>query len=250
MKKLTISIILILLGVMVSTAYASAASVLQFSPISVSTNPGKTFTLTVTLDPYGVKNYTSKMEIDFPADILKVNSFTFGDGWLPLSVSGYDLVDNTNGTLIKSAGYPGGVLNPITFGTISFTAKKEGNGKITLTGNSFVLNATSQNILSSSPMQEQVVIKAVQTTIPKTTPKTNQQVITPAPTSNPETVTPTPIFDINAKPVLPVKQSVIPLIISIVAEILFILLVVFIARWIWIFVVERRRRKKERNIKK
>lgn len=225
MKKFTVSIILILLGMMVSTTYASAASVLQFSPTSVDTNPGKTFTLKITLDPHGVKNYTSKMEVHFPADILKMNSFTFGDGWLPLSVSGYDLVDNTKGILIKSAGYPGGVLNPITFGTISFTAKKEGSGTITLAGNSLVLNATNQDVLSNSPMQEQVTIKAVQTTTP---------------TSTPETVNPTSLFDITVKPALPAQQSKLPLIISIVVGILFVL---FIVRWI--FVVAKKRKKQD-----
>lgn len=171
MKKITIAITLGLLGIMISTASASAASSFQFSPTSVDTNPGKTFTLKVTLDPQGVKNYTSKLEIDFPADILKVNSFTFGDGWLPLSMSGYDLIDNTNGIMIKSAGYPGGISSPVTFGTVSFTTKKEGSGTITITGNSLVFNAASQNVLSSTLVRVSVIVKtAVATPTTPTTP--------------------------------------------------------------------------------
>ncbi len=203
MKKITIAIVLVLLGVMVSTTYASAVSVFQFSPANVNTNPGKTFTLKVTLDPQGIKNYTSKMEIDFPANILKVNSFTFGSNWTAVSQTGYDLTDNNNGILIKTAGYPGGISSPVTFGTISFTTKKEGSGVITVIGNSFVLGAAGQNILSSNPMQASVVVKAA--AITPTTPTTST---TPAEEATPiETATPQQTEESVAAPSIPAETA-------------------------------------------
>jgi hypothetical protein len=182
MKKITIAIILGLLGVIISTASASAASSFQFSPASFNTNPGKTFTLTITLDPQGVKNYTAKAEISFPADLLGANSFTFGSNWMAIAQTGYDLTDNGSGILIKTAGYPGGASNPVTFGTISFTTKKEGSGTITITGNSFALDATNQNVLSNISVQSAVVVKkAAVTPITPTTSVAPEVTTTPQP---------------------------------------------------------------------
>ncbi|MBU4204606.1 cohesin domain-containing protein [Patescibacteria group bacterium] len=241
MKKITIAITLVLLGVMISTASASAASVFQFSPTSVNTNPGKTFTLKITLDPQGVKNYTSKMEIDFPANILKVNSFTFGGSWLPLSVSGYDLVDNTNGIMIKSAGYPGGVLNPITFGTISFTTKKEGNGTIIITGNSLVLNAANQNVLSNVPVQTSVVVKAVAVT-PETPTIPTEEVTPEETTLQPEETT--PVAQVTPEDNLPTNVGIAGLLGSRRADFFWVLLALAIIGCI-VYVIYRLKGKKK-----
>lgn len=243
MKKITIAITLVLLGVMVSTTYASAASVFQFSSVSVDTNLGKTFILKVTLDPQGVKNYTSKMEIDFPANILKLNSFTFGGSWVPLSVSGYDLIDNTNGTLIKTAGYPGGVLNPVIFGTISFTAKKEGSGTIKITGNSLVLGATGQNILSSAPVQTPVVIKTAAVT-PATPTTPAEEVIPEQTTPQPEETT--PIVQVTPENNLPANVGIAGLLPtgSRWANVLWVLLVLVIIACV-VYVIYRLKGKKK-----
>ncbi|MDP3004534.1 MAG: hypothetical protein Q8N43_03500, partial [Candidatus Azambacteria bacterium] len=80
-----------------------------------------------------------------------VKSFNFGNSWMALSQTGYDLIDNTNGTLIKTAGYPGGLSSSATFGIVSFYAKKAGSGTIKLGNGSLALDANNQNVLSSSP---------------------------------------------------------------------------------------------------
>ncbi len=157
-KKIYTIASLALFGLMVAANYASAAT-FQFSPANFNVTAGQTFTVTVALNPEGVKNYTSKMVVGFPSDILQVNSFTYANSWMPITSSGYDSVDNTNGVLTKTAGYPGGTANPVTFGTISFTAKKAGSGAVAITSQSLVLSNTGQNLLSAFA-QSQVVVNA------------------------------------------------------------------------------------------
>jgi len=168
MKKTLITILLGAFGAMAIAAPALAATSVSFTPVNVSVRQGQTFTLTIGVNPQGVKNYTAKTELHYPADLLEVKSFTFAPSWMPLAQSGYDLTDNTNGVFIKTAGYPGGISSAATFGTVSFLAKKSGNGTITLnSGNSFALDVNNQNIIAGASVQTAVAISApapVQTT--------------------------------------------------------------------------------------
>ncbi len=170
MKKYLFTILLGTFGAMAIAAPAFAATSISFTPVNVSVRQGQTFTLTIGVNPQGVKNYTAKMELRYPADLLEVKSFTFAPNWMPLAQPGDDLTDNTNGVLIKTAGYPGGVSSAVTFGTVSFLAKKSGNGTVALNSNSFVLDANNQNILAGASVQTAVAISAPATI--QTTPKT------------------------------------------------------------------------------
>lgn len=179
MKKYLLTILLGAFGIMTIAAPVLAATSVSFTPVSVSVRQGQTFTLTIGVNPQGVKNYTAKTELHYPADLLEVKSFTFAPSWMPLTQSGYDLTDNTNGVFIKTAGYPGGVSSAVTFGTVSFLAKKSGNGTITLnSGNSLALDANSQNVIAGASVQTAVAISAPTPT--PTTPKTPATPTTPA----------------------------------------------------------------------
>jgi len=173
MKKTLITILLGAFGAMAIAAPALAATSVSFTPVNVSVRQGQTFTLTIGVNPQGAKNYTAKTEFHYPADLLEVKSFTFAPSWMPLAQSGYDLTDNTNGVFIKTAGFPGGISSAATFGTVSFLAKKSGNGTITLNSNSFALDANNQNVLTGASVQTVVAISA-----PAPTPTTQT---TPAP---------------------------------------------------------------------
>jgi len=179
MKKYLLTILLGAFGAMAIAAPALAATNVSFTPVNVSVRQGQTFTLTIGVNPQGVKNYTAKTELHYPAALLEVKSFTFAPSWMPLAQPGYDLTDNTNGVFIKTAGYPGGISSATTFGTVSFLAKKSGNGTIALNSNSFALDANNQNVIGSVTVQTAVVISAPATT--PTTPKTPTTQTTPAP---------------------------------------------------------------------
>lgn len=160
MNKTILLISSVILGGMFLTGSVWAATTISLSPASVSVTQGESFNLTIGVNPQGIKNYTVKVELEYPADLLEVKSFNFSSGWMALSQSGYDLIDNTNGLLIKTAGYPGGTPISVTFGTVSFSAKKSGNGVIKLSSNSMALDAENQNVLSSPLAQVAVSITA------------------------------------------------------------------------------------------
>ena len=177
MKKTLLIILLGAFGIMVFIVPALATTSVSFTPVNMNVRQGQTFILTIGVNPQGVKNYTIKTELRYPADLLEVKSFTFANGWMPLSQPGYDLIDNANGVFIKTAGYPGGVSSAIIFGTASFLAKKSGNGIITLNNNSLALDAGNQNVLTGASAQTAVTISAPVST--KTIPKTPTTPVVP-----------------------------------------------------------------------
>ncbi|MBU3923248.1 cohesin domain-containing protein [Patescibacteria group bacterium] len=187
MRKLIFTFTLSVLGIAIWSMPVLAATNVLFSSTSVNVKQGQNFTLTTSINPGDVKNYTVKLELNYPADILEVKSFVFASNWMPLSQSGYDLIDNTNGVLIKTAGYPSGISSTTTFGTISFSAKKAGTGTITLGGNSLALDSTNQNVLSG-------------------TPQAFVTIIAPAPATE-EVVAPAPETSAEERPVSPVSSE-------------------------------------------
>jgi len=196
MKK---SIFIIILGILEITILAMsvlAATTLSLSPLSIGVKQGQSFKVVVKVDPQGIKNYTAKIQIQYPAELLEVRAFTLGDGWMILSQPGYDLVDNTKGILIKTAGYPGGVSELITFSTVLFSAKKTGEGIIKIGGDSVVLDGDNHNVLSVPLAQTLVTITApvpLEEALPskETLPVPKEEIIP----------LPRPLFDILIAPV-------------------------------------------------
>lgn len=176
MKKINKSMknkILIFAATIVFVAIAAttlAMTTVSLSPASVSVEEGQTFNLTVSVNSQTVKSYMVKLEIKFPADILEVSSFNFGSNWVQLSQPGYDLTDNTNGVLVKTAGYPGGLISQADFGTIVFRAKKSGAGITQITGSSEALNAENLNVMNGLPVQMDIAVTQKQTISPTPEP--------------------------------------------------------------------------------
>ena len=179
MRKLLFTISLAALGVIVLAMPALAATTVSLSPVNISVTSGKNFNVVIAVNPQGASNYTERIELDYPADLLQVKSFSLGSNWMALSQTGYDLVDNANGTLIKTAGYPGGLSSSATFGTISFYAKKAGSGVIKLGTGSLALDANNQNVLSGTPSV------SVAITAPVSVPAEKPAAETPAETEQP-----------------------------------------------------------------
>ena len=179
MRKLLFTISLAALGVIVLAMPALAATTVSLSPVNISVTSGKNFNVVIAVNPQGASNYTEKIELDYPADLLQVKSFSLGSNWMALSQTGYDLIDNTNGKLIKTAGYPGGLSSSATFGTVSFYAKKAGSGTIKLGTGSLALDANNQNVLSGTPSV------SVAITAPVSVPAEKPAAETPAETEQP-----------------------------------------------------------------
>lgn len=136
---LLISLVGILLAPLVS------ATTFGFYPLKINVKEGQTFRLAVNVNPNGQKNYTVKAKIQFPSDLVSVSSWQFSGQWLALNQPGYDYLSNADGTLIKTAGYTGGFDKALTFGTITFKAKKTGTGVIKFAGDSLALDEANTN---------------------------------------------------------------------------------------------------------
>lgn len=155
---------LILVGLIFATPVFASTSVV-LSPSNVSVKEGQTFNVAVSVDPASVKNYTIKLEIKYPADILEIDSFNIAKGWTPWQQPGYYLIDNANGTMIQSAGYPGGLTTATSFGTVVFKAKKAGNANISVTTNSMALDSTNQNLIAGLPVTIGVTVGQIVPTV-------------------------------------------------------------------------------------
>lgn len=193
MKKNAFFIALAVLGGIVLSFPVMAATTASLSPASVSVVPGQSFNVAVGVDPQSVKNYTVKIELHFPADLLEVKSFVFsGSDWMAWNQAGYDLTDNTNGVLIKTAGYPKGFNSAAAFGTVTFFAKKAGSGTIQTASGSLTLDVNSQNVFSGSA---QVSVTIAEAAAPPTqTPSAEGQITSPPvkTPSKPATTQPAP----------------------------------------------------------
>ena len=121
------------------------AAGLSLTPSVGEYTEGQTYSLSVFADPESTTVYTVKADLKYPSDLLEVKSFTFNSSWMPISQPGYDSIDNLNGTLIKSGGYPGGLSSKVLLGTITFYAKKSGLAVVEITDDSMILDENSQD---------------------------------------------------------------------------------------------------------
>jgi len=208
MNKKLITIIFAI-GILFSAMPAMAATSFSFSPATVNVTEGKVFTVSVASNPNGVANYTTKMVVSFPADLLEVRAFTMGDNWMPLVQPGYNLIDNVNGSLIKTGGYPNpGYSSIVNFGTITFYAKKAGTGTVRVGTGSVSYDATNKNVIGTSPSIVSLVISTVPAVkTPVVTTPTKPVVTTP---TKPVVTTPTePVVEepVVTEPVTPVTEE-------------------------------------------
>ena len=148
-KKITGIFVLILLS---TPASIIADTTYSFSATELSVPGGGNFTLRIVLDPHNTRSYTARMELSYPAGIISVDSFDFAQGWIPVLQPEYDVIDNSTGVLVKTAGYVRGTDMPVVFGTIDFSVKKRGRGVISINNDtSFVLNEKNKNIFPYEP---------------------------------------------------------------------------------------------------
>ena len=157
MKKITLTSIISVASVFLFAIPAMAATTASLSPASINVTAGKSFNVTVAVNPQGTSNYVEKLEVDYPATDLEVTSFSLGNNWIALTQSGYDSVDNTNGILIKSAGYPKGISGSTMFGTITFRAKQAGSGSIKIGSNSLAYTTSSHSAITGNSAQYTVL---------------------------------------------------------------------------------------------
>ena len=139
---------------------AASASAITLAPATVATTAGKSFSVTVSVNPTSGKAYTVRANLSFDSSAVELTGFTFAPKWLALPQEGYDTEDNTNGVMAKTGGYPGGITAPTTLGTATFRAKKSGTATIAATADSLILDATNKNAVAGVQGSVAVTISA------------------------------------------------------------------------------------------
>jgi len=139
-KVLVISTLLFVPSLVFGASYAS------FPAQEVKYTEGQAFQIPIYIGSNdGEKIFTAKISLAYDPAFLEVVSFALKDGSFPLVQEGYDKTDNTNGILIKTAGYVGGVSAQGLFGTATFKSKKAGSTQIRVSDDALLLNASNQN---------------------------------------------------------------------------------------------------------
>jgi hypothetical protein len=155
MKKTAFIFISTLVGLLIAFPVFAATSVF-LRPVNVVIAENHQFALTIEINPGGVKNYMAKLELRYPPNFLEVKSFKINENWIPLNQAGYNLVDNANGILIKTGGYPAGFSSFAEFGTVVFRVQKAGRGIIKVGDNTLILDASNQNVFDEKKAQAAV----------------------------------------------------------------------------------------------
>lgn len=207
MKKITLRIITAILGILLFTSPALASTTASLTPSSVKVTSGQRFSVAVSVNPQGTANYAEKVEINYPADMLEVSSFTLGNNWMAMTQMGYDSTDNTNGILIKTAGYPGGISASTNFGTITFKAKKSGNGNIKIGNSSIAFQASSQSAISGNSVSFAITAPVIVPKV-KVTPKETEPVAPTVTEQETETATTSAVQIIETPEVAAVTTAV------------------------------------------
>lgn len=127
---------------------AQGPAAIYFDPIKGNSDVGQKVIVSLTVDPNGSNYDSAFISIDFPADILEVQSFSLGPSFT--SSSPDNGFDNSKGTLSYGAGIPGGTDQKTVFGTIVFNTKKDGTAKISLNSESMVLQ-NGEDVFSGAP---------------------------------------------------------------------------------------------------
>ncbi|KKS65901.1 MAG: hypothetical protein UV40_C0012G0005 [Parcubacteria group bacterium GW2011_GWA1_42_7] len=198
-----LAITLVFLPVMARNSRASGASL---SLISGGTEykVGEKLKLVIFLDPNGQNADTVRVNLKYPAQFLKIQSF-YKNTNFTISAPGNDF-NNETGDFTFGAGIPSGINQSGPFGYIDFTVEKAGQGTISIGADSLVLGAgqnlfdgqassidfdfkenypspSPQTIVQSPPPQASAAAQAaIKTPKPSLSPLSNQKI-------NPQSIT-------------------------------------------------------------
>ena len=183
----------LIIGLVLITPLGVSAASFVITPSTGTYNLGSVITVSVSVNPAGSTIYTTMLDARFPVDIFEVISFKMNDALLPITQSGYNAIDNSNGILTKTGGYTGGISSTALFGTIVLRAKNSGTGTLTIVDSSKLLDSNNADLQSGTQSVSFIIAaKTPSAETPKTitpvTPATAPVVATTTPTSTAETI--------------------------------------------------------------
>jgi hypothetical protein len=136
-KKYIFSLLILLFLFWSGCSLAAGTASINISPQSGSYKEGKTFPLTISIDPVGGKIDTVRAKLVFSPDLLRIKSFSTSPSFS--FQTGSNGFDNNAGTFSWGAGIAGGTSSPAVFGTVIFEVLKQGDAKVSVERSSMVL---------------------------------------------------------------------------------------------------------------
>lgn len=137
----------------IKIAYFAAALALAMAPLLCSAQgsasfaissakssyeAGQTIQINILLSPNGQTFDSARIQLSYPKDLLKAQSFSFGPSFtFTLPDNGFD---NATGLLSYGAGIPGGMKEATTFGTATFKVIKDGQALVSVKPSSLILS--------------------------------------------------------------------------------------------------------------
>ncbi len=153
----------IVIGTICAVIFFSASSVSAGEVSFVPSEYGKhdleqEFHLRIDIEPTDASSHEARMVLIYPPDLLAIETFDFGEGWISIIEPESDFKNNPLGLLIKTATYEGEINSKTVFGTVTFLTKKSGFGAVTLSSSSYILNENRKNILRDKRVQTLVTL--------------------------------------------------------------------------------------------
>lgn len=109
------------------------------------------------------RNYTARLEMYYPTDMLEYKSFTYWTNWIPVVRPEYDVVDEINGKIVKTAGVPEGFDTKRIFAVMKFIAKKTGSGYVSVQDGTYLLDATNTDTFTNPTDKNLTALNTVNT---------------------------------------------------------------------------------------
>lgn len=183
MKKL-----FILASLMFVLPFVANAASFVITPFSGSYTSGDIVTLRISVDPAGSTIYTAMLDAKLSPNTFEIISFSLNDSMLAMKQAGYDSTDSTNGVLIKTGGYTGGISSVTYFGTLTLRAKTSGTGKFTANSTSKLLDENNVNKQTGSQSASFTIANKVPVVVPNVEAKKSVEVKTSIKTETPTEV--------------------------------------------------------------
>lgn len=148
---------------------------------------GNTRTFTVAVVPNGDTVYSVQGAFVFDTSRLDILSVNYASGWLPLTQAGYDSIDENEGSITKTAGYPGGITTTTQFVTVTARLIAPGVATFESTSATQMLDEDSKNTYVAAAPATLTVRTPAPAPTPQVTPVQNVPIESESIQINPNT---------------------------------------------------------------
>lgn len=165
--------------------FISHAATLTLSTGAAEARAGERVSVAIDVDAGEERIVTVRAALSYPEDLLEFMSFSFAPEAFALSQPGYDA--EGGGTLVKTAGFPGGFTGTRPFGVAEFIVRarsvsEAGSSRraaISVSSDSLLLNAQGVNRLTVATTVTLSVAAPIP--LPEPSPLPQSAALTPAP---------------------------------------------------------------------